>query len=97
VLLFLYGKPKYNKSTIKKAGIFMIISLFFFYKGLDDLNDYLRIWHAFWHFFIGITSFYFLQIQEEKCISFKEIFFIYFEFEKNKLVENIKDKEVIIV
>ena len=97
VLLFLYGKPNYNKSTIKKAGIFMIISLFFFYKGLDDLNDYLRIWHAFWHFFIGITSFYFLQIQEEKCISFKEIFFIYFEFEKNKLVENIKDKEVIIV
>ncbi len=97
VLLFLYGKPKYNKSTIKKAGIFMIISLFFFYKGLDDLNDYLRIWHAFWHFFIGITSFYFLQIQEEKYISFKEIFLIHFGYYKNKNGINSKEKEVMII
>ena len=75
----------------------MIISLFFFYKGLDDLNDYLRIWHALWHFFIGITSFYFLQIQEEKCISFIEIFLIYFEYDKNKTESKEKEKEVMIV
>ena len=93
VLMYIYGKPKFNKSTVQKAGIFMAISLFFFYKGLDDLNDYLRIWHAFWHIFISITSFYFLQIQEEKCISFLEMFYIYFGYNKNKLDNNIKEKE----
>ena len=75
----------------------MLISLFFFYKGLDDLNDYLRIWHALWHFFVGITSFYFMQIQEEKFISFKEIFLIYFGLYKNKVDYQTKAKEVMII
>lgn len=97
ILLYIYGKPTYNKSTLRKACIFMLISLFFFYKGLDDLNDYLRIWHAIWHLFIGITSFYFLQIQEEKYISFQEIFLIYFGYYKNKANSYIKEKEVMIV
>jgi len=96
-LMSKYGMPKYNKSTFQQACVFMIISLFFFYKGLDDLNDYLRIWHAIWHFFVGITSFYFMQIQEEKFISFKEIFFIYFGFDKNKVDYQAKAKEVMIV
>jgi len=97
LLIFLYGKPIYNKSTLQKACLFMLISLFFFYKGLDDLNDYLRIWHALWHFFIGITSFYFMQIQEEKYISFIEIFLIYFGYNINKIDNNTKEKEVMIV
>ena len=97
LLMIKYGKPSYNKSTLQKACLFMIISLIFFYKGLDDLNDYLRIWHALWHFFIGITSFFFLQIQEEKCISFKEIFLIYFKYDKNKKECKEKEKEVMIV
>ena len=96
-LMFKYGKPKYNKKTIQQAFAFMLVSLFFFYKGLDDLNDYLRIWHAIWHFFIGITSFYFLQIQEEKFISFKEIFFIYYGLDKNKVDYQTKAKEVMII
>ena len=75
----------------------MLIALCFFYKGLDDLNDYLRIWHALWHFFIGITSFYFLQIQEEQFISFKDIFLIYFGYNKNKTNYQTKTKEVMIV
>ena len=75
----------------------MCISLFLFYQGLDDLNDYLRLWHAIWHVFIGITSFYFLQIQEEKYISFKEIFLIHFGYYKNKKFINSKEKEVMII
>jgi hypothetical protein len=96
-LMIKYGKPNYNKSTLYQACFFMLISLFFFYKGLDDLNDYLRIWHALWHFFVGITSFYFMQIQEEKFISFKEIFLIYFGLYKNKVDYQTKAKEVMII
>ena len=84
-----YGKPAYNKDTVYKASILMFISLIFFYKGLDDLNDYLRIWHSLWHISIGITSFYLLQIQEKKFITFKEI--IYFQF---GIKEDPKDKDV---
>ena len=87
--VIIYGIPNYNKDTLKKAGILMLISLFFFYKGLDDLNDYLRIWHSLWHVSIGITSFYLLQIQEKKFMSFKEIIYFYFGIEENK-----KEKEV---
>ena len=96
-LMIRYGKPSFNKSTLQKSCLFMLISLIFFYKGLDDLNDYLRIWHALWHFFVGLTSFYFLQIQEEKFISFKEIFFIYFGINENKIDYQTKSKEVMIV
>ena len=97
ILIFKYGKPTYNKSTLQKACLFMLIALIFFYKGLDDLNDYLRIWHSLWHFFVGITSFYFMQIQEEIFISFKEIFIIYFGYNKSKLEQQTKTKEVMIV
>ena len=84
-----YGLPEYNKKVMHRAFIFMSISLIFFYKGLDDLNDYLRIWHSLWHVFIGLTSFYLIQIQEKRIFGFKEIIYIYFG-----LQENIKDKEV---
>ena len=83
-----YGLPKYNKKIMLNAAIFMGISLFFFYKGLDVLNDYLRIWHSLWHFSIGLTSFYLLQIQEKKFISFTEIIYMYFGYKND-----IKDKE----
>ena len=97
ISIIIHGIPYYNKSILKKACFFMCISLFLFYQGLDDLNDYLRLWHAIWHIFIGITSFYFLQIQEEKYISFKEIFLIHFGYYKNKRGINSKEKEVMII
>ncbi len=89
IQIIIYGLPEYNKKTMLHAGMFMCISLIFFYIGLDDLNDYLRIWHGLWHVFIGMTSFYLIQIQEKKFIGFKEMTYIYFGFK-----EEIKDKEV---
>ena len=80
--ILIYGLPEYNKKTMYKAGIFMGISLIFFYEGLDDLNDYLRIWHSLWHIFIGITSFYLLQIQEKNYVGFKQVIFEYFQINK---------------
>ena len=88
IQIIIYGLPTYNKKVMFQASIFMGISLFFFYKGLDDLNDYLRIWHSLWHCFIGITSFYLLQIQEKNFISITEMIYIYFGYKID-----IKDKE----
>ena len=87
--IIIYGLPEYNKKIMYNAGIFMTISLVFFYNGLVDLNDYLRIWHSLWHIFIGLTSFYLLQIKEKRFISIKEIILIYFGYKDDK-----KNKEV---
>lgn len=73
-----YGMPEYNKKTLIKACIFISISLIFFFKGLDDLNDYLRIWHCLWHLSVGLSSLYLIQIQEKRFISYKEIIYIHF-------------------
>ena len=68
----------------------MVISLIFFYKGLDDLNDYLRIWHSLWHVFIGLTSFHLLQIQDKTFISFKEIIYYGFGY-----IDEIRENDII--
>ena len=83
--IYKYGLPIYNKKTIVKGGFISFIASLFFYRGLDDLNDYLRIWHCLWHVFIGIASFYLLQIQAKECLSFKEIYkFALNEFKLNQ-------------
>ena len=87
-----YGIPDFNKNTLKKALVFMLISLFFFYKGLDDLNDYLRIWHSLWHISIGITSFYLLQIQEPNFMSLKKIIYFYFDIKEDIINKDVEIK-----
>eukprot|EP01135_Chromosphaera_perkinsii_P000141 Nk52_evm37s32 gene=Nk52_evmTU37s32 len=43
-------------------GLFIgCIAIFFFYLGLDDRNDYLRIYHGLWHFFIGAAGYFMWQ------------------------------------
>jgi hypothetical protein len=79
-----YGMPEYNKKTLFQASIFICITSFFFFKGLDDLNDYLRIWHCLWHFGIGISSLYLIQIQEKRFIGYFEIIYIHFGIIKNE-------------
>jgi hypothetical protein len=47
-----------------KYGLNLLIpAIYFFIKGLDDENDYLRINHGMWHLFIGIAFFYLYQIK----------------------------------
>ena len=49
-----------------KRGIGLLgIAVFCFVKGLDDLNDYLRIWHGCWHMFGSISLFFTLQTVEK--------------------------------
>lgn len=44
-----------DRKVYSLAAIFALIAGYFFYKGLDDLNDYLRLNHGLWHFFAGIA------------------------------------------
>eukprot|EP01112_Ceratiomyxa_fruticulosa_P009646 TRINITY_DN2525_c0_g1_i1.p1 TRINITY_DN2525_c0_g1~~TRINITY_DN2525_c0_g1_i1.p1 ORF type:complete len:232 (+),score=23.99 TRINITY_DN2525_c0_g1_i1:219-914(+) len=59
-LLYNRKVPAWIKSTSFRIGLLLlVVAVFFFVRGLDDDNDYLRINHGLWHFFIGL-SFYFL-------------------------------------
>jgi len=48
-----------KKYYLQRGLILFFIGIFAFYKGLDEYNDYLRIWHGIWHLAIG-TSFFHL-------------------------------------
>ena len=68
------GVPKYYKPQLIKGGILFGIGLIMFIRGLDDLNDYIRIYHTLWHLFIG-TAFYFLwQVQYKDFVGFTQIY-----------------------
>ena len=54
----LRGPGKYRSSQLKRGGIFLLIAFYCFGKGLDDDNDYLRIFHGCWHMFGSIAIFY---------------------------------------
>ena len=68
-----YGFPYYYKPQLIKGLIFFGIGLIMFVRGLDDLNDYIRIYHTLWHLFIGIAFFYLWQIQYKDFVSFSKI------------------------
>ena len=50
----------FNK--LKMAYIPMTAAIYCFYLGLDDKNDYLRIFHGLWHCFGGISTYWLWQI-----------------------------------
>lgn len=49
-------KPRYNVKRLSYGLVFMIIGVVFFIRGLDDINDYLKINHGLWHSFAAIGS-----------------------------------------
>ena len=69
-----YGIPNYYKDQLIKGGIFFCIGLVMFIRGLDDLNDYIRIYHTLWHLFIGIAFYYLWQIQYKDFVSYSKIY-----------------------
>lgn len=78
VLMFLnniyYGNPKFQQKPLAIGFAYLAVALVFFVLGLDDDNDYLRIYHSLWHYFIGISTFYLWQIQEKEFFYFTETF-----------------------
>jgi len=54
-------KPRINRKNFHKGIGVLGFGVVCFYKGLDDDNDYLRIWHGLWHCGGSISLFYFYQ------------------------------------
>ena len=72
---FRYGIPEYyNKTQLIKGSIFFVIGLFMFIRGLDDLNDYIRIYHTLWHLFIGIAFYYLWQVQYKNYVNYSQLY-----------------------
>ena len=44
-----------------KGCLIMAVGIIGFAKGLDDENDYLRLWHGLWHCFGSVAYFYLWQ------------------------------------
>ena len=68
------GVPKFNYEVMGYGGFFLVGAIAMFAKGLDDGNDYLRIYHSLWHVLIGVSTFYLWQLQDMKTISMKSLF-----------------------
>lgn len=68
------GIPKFNYEVMGYGGFFLVGAIAMFAKGLDDGNDYLRIYHSLWHVLIGVSTFYLWQLQDMKIISMKSLF-----------------------
>ena len=70
-----YGFPDYyNRTQLIKGIIFFGIGLVMFIRGLDDLNDYIRIYHTLWHLFIGIAFYYLWQVQYKDYVSYSQLY-----------------------
>jgi predicted membrane channel-forming protein YqfA (hemolysin III family) len=66
------GLPTINQNALKKGLSVLVIAVSMFIKGLDDENDYLRIYHSLWHVFIAISSHYIWQFQDKKVVDYTE-------------------------
>jgi hypothetical protein len=66
------GFPVFNREALKKGLTFLVIAFSMFVKGLDDENDYLRIYHSLWHVLIAISSYYIWQFQDNKIIEYTD-------------------------
>lgn len=59
--IIFYRAPRVNKVNLNKGLTVLGFGIICFYKGLDDNNDYLRIWHGMWHCCGSIALFFFYQ------------------------------------
>jgi len=63
--LFASQLPKFIWTRLRNTLCLLLLGAVLFVKGLDDKNDYLRIYHSFWHVFCGITSYMIFQVIED--------------------------------
>lgn len=55
--------PRLDARAGRLSILFLMLALVCFVKGLDDRNDWLRLWHGFWHVFVGAFCFYAIRAQ----------------------------------
>lgn len=71
--LIKYGRPKYFQEGLIQGFAFLVPAIAMFIKGLDDGNDYLRIYHSLWHVLIGLSTYYLWQIQYQSVYPMKRM------------------------
>jgi predicted membrane channel-forming protein YqfA (hemolysin III family) len=49
------------RSDVIRGACFIVVAFFFFARGLDEDNDYLRLNHGLWHVFSSIAFHFFLS------------------------------------
>lgn len=54
--------PPYDWRMLRRGGIFAVCAFFCFYQGLNERDDYLRMWHGLWHLFTSVFSVYLWQV-----------------------------------
>lgn len=55
-------RPAYNKEMLGKGIFWILVAAVNFALGLDEFKDYLRFYHGLWHLCVGMSSFYFWQV-----------------------------------
>lgn len=62
-IVYLASHPRhwrYYNQNMKHGSLLMVLALFFFFWGLDERRDWLRLSHGAWHCFMGAATFYFM-------------------------------------
>lgn len=54
-------RPSYYFRNLHIGNTFFIIGVIFFFRGLDDENDWIRLNHGMWHLFAGFGAFFWDQ------------------------------------
>ena len=75
ILKLTFGRrPRFNSYFLKRGGGMLLIAIFFFIRGLDENQDYLRINHGMWHCLAGTSSFFIWQsIDKDKPIDAENV------------------------
>ena len=64
-------KVQYNWEMLGKSSFLTLIGVYFFMKGLNEFDDYLRFNHGMWHMLAGIASWYGFQSTKVTSIEAK--------------------------
>ena len=57
-----YFKSPSERGIVRNAVLTMLVAFFFFYKGLNESQDYLRIYHGLWHLFSSLSFYQFFAL-----------------------------------
>jgi hypothetical protein len=60
VLSFGLGRrsPAFNWRSFLVGSMILALAIIFFARGLDEVNDYLRVNHALWHVCVGLSAYH---------------------------------------
>ncbi len=76
ISLYYFGLAKINPTIpVFRTLLFLTIGCVSFLLGINDKEDYLRIYHSIWHVFISLQGVYSWQIKEPFIVGLRELIF----------------------